>query len=137
MEPTAGPDTVEQREIFCLRRESNPDRPAGSPPLYRLNYSGSSIVDLIVQEYTFHSCQMDRIVDHFLTRSWKQTFFYGFPISNLKSEYKYFPSRHSSAYWILNPNSFLFHNFIFILRAPITLITIMDDVHQLSTFILI
>jgi hypothetical protein len=40
MGPTAVLDVVEKREIFCLRRKSNPDHPAGSPALYRLSYPG-------------------------------------------------------------------------------------------------
>jgi hypothetical protein len=37
--PTACLDNVEQRKISCLCRESNPERPARRPPLYRLLYS--------------------------------------------------------------------------------------------------
>jgi hypothetical protein len=38
--PRAGLDAVEQRNISCFCRESNPGRPARSPSLYRLNYGG-------------------------------------------------------------------------------------------------
>jgi hypothetical protein len=39
--PKAGLDAVEKRKISCPCRESDPGRPAVSPSLYRLSYSGS------------------------------------------------------------------------------------------------
>jgi hypothetical protein len=41
MGPRAVLDAVVYRKIPSTRRESNPDRPARSPALYRLSYHGS------------------------------------------------------------------------------------------------
>jgi hypothetical protein len=53
--PRAVLDAVAKRKIPSTRRESNPDRPARSPALYRLSYQGS-FCDFYICVYFSNAC---------------------------------------------------------------------------------